>query len=146
MNTLMPSAFPDVRHELERTLVSAKAYAKETKTYREPDYRDPKYDIERRLAAAIIAQSIRDYHTGKKLIWRRKIRQWTDCRNNHETEILADAMDAYAWFTAPPIPGKTGWTFEKCCDVLGLDASQMSAAARLPSSYRALLKQQGGFQ
>lgn len=144
MNTLMPHVFPDVRHEVERTIVSARAYAKETRSYREPDYRDPKYDTERRLAAALIAQSIRDYHMGKKLAIKKKIRCWLDCKNNAETELLANAMDAYAWFTSPPTPNGSGWTLEKCCDVLGLDKEQVSAAARLPSSYRALMKQQGG--
>ena len=138
MNTLMPSVFPDVRHELERTLVSARAYAKETRTYREPEYRNPEWDVERRLAGAILVQAIRDYHEGKKLAQKKRINSWDDCADGVAITAIANGVDAYAWFKNEPLLGYEGWTFDQVCDVLKLDRETTSAAARLPSTYRNL--------
>jgi len=138
LNTLMPGVFPDVRHELERTLVSARAYAKETRTYREPEYRNPEWDVERRLAGAILVQAIRDYHDGKKVAYKTRINSWGDCVDQKTTDTIANGVDAYAWFVNEPIPGYEGWTLDQVCDVLHLDRETTSAVARLPSTYRNL--------
>jgi hypothetical protein len=134
----MPSVFPDVRHELERTLVSARAYAKETRSYREPEYRNPEWDVERRLAGAILVQAIRDYHEGKKAAQKHKITSLSYCGDNLVRSKIRDGLAAYSWFKNEPMPGKTGWTFDHVCEVLRLDRETVASAARLPSAYRSL--------
>ena len=83
-----------------------------------------RHEAERLTAASIILQSFVDYHHAKKLIKTKKVgfRDYFFLED-YEKRAIQDGKAAYEWFKNKPIPRKTGWTLDDCCEVLKLDAS-----------------------
>lgn len=96
-----------------------------------------RYEAERLTAASILIQAFVDYHTAKKLIKTKNI-TFNDYffLPDYEKKVIREGKAAYEWFKNKPLPRKTGWTLDDCCEILKLDASVIRQQYTSANSYR----------
>ena len=116
------------------------------------EYRDPKWDTERRLAGAMLLLSMRDYHIAKKFIKKNNIAFRYHCRQSlnfltdTDREIVMSGKSAKEWLYNEPRGKAQGWTLAKVCDLLKLDINSVREVARKASTARLLdARNSGGF-
>ena len=100
-----------------------------------------RYEAERLTAASILIQAFVDFHTAKKLIKTKNI-TFNDYffLPDYEKKVIREGKAAYEWFKNKPVPRKTGWTLDDCCEVLKLAPSIIRSQYTSVSAYREYTK------
>lgn len=117
------------------------------------EYRDPKWDVERRLAGAMLITSLRDYHHAKKFIKKNNIAFRYHCRKSlsfltdTDRQLVMDGKEAHEWLFNEPVGSvkDQGWTLNKVCDLLKLDIRTVREVGKKASTSRLLDALNGQF-
>lgn len=111
--------------ELQPTKGRITANGRETKTYH--PHGNVKADQRRGLMLAVLFQAATDYHDARQVKENHRIR--TEAMMGRLTQRQRDVIyagkAAFEWFTGPPTPRGSGFTYQQICDHFGVSSKRL---------------------